>query len=223
MDCINCHGGMLAVGGEYNLLAGAASMELTMAEVAAPGKTFRAVSLVTRRCSQSPQRSRTRSGRLGHSPDAGLPHRRQFGVTLARHQQALCRAGQHSLPLQQRHGGVRCENCHGSTHAEWPIANDAANDNVAAKTLQGYAGKIIECRVCHIQGSLPLTINGPHGLHNVNDSRWLSESHGQFYTNNKSGCKACHGLDLLGTPLAKMPIARTFTVEGNTISYAREL
>ena len=72
------------------------------------------------------------------------------------------------------HGGVRCENCHGSTHAEWPIADDAANDNVAAKTLQGCPGKIIKCTTCHAQGSLQLNTNGPHGLHNVNDSGWGS-------------------------------------------------
>ena len=37
----------------------------------------------------------------------------------------------------------------------------------------------------------------------------------------KSGCKACHGLDLLGTPLAKMPTARSFRVDGNTVTYAQ--
>jgi hypothetical protein len=119
------------------------------------------------------------------------------------------------------HGGIRCEGCHGSTHAEWPNADDAANDNVAAKTLQGYSGKIGECTVCHVQGSLPLTTNGPHGLHNVNDSRWLSESHGDLYEQNKPGCKACHGLDLLGTALAKMPTSRVFTVEGRQVSYVK--
>jgi hypothetical protein len=119
------------------------------------------------------------------------------------------------------HGGIRCEGCHGSTHAEWPIADDAANDNVASKALQGFSGKVSDCAVCHVSGSLQLTTNGPHGLHNVNDSAWIDESHGQFYTQNKSGCKACHGLDLIGTPLAKMPTSRTFNVEGRSITYAR--
>jgi hypothetical protein len=41
------------------------------------------------------------------------------------------------------------------------------------------------------------------------------------FTSKTTGCKACHGLDLLGTVLAAMPAARTFTVEGNQISYAK--
>jgi hypothetical protein len=50
------------------------------------------------------------------------------------------------------HGGMACEACHGSTHAEWPVANGKANDNVAAKQLQGHAGPIIECNTCHADG-----------------------------------------------------------------------
>jgi hypothetical protein len=120
------------------------------------------------------------------------------------------------------HGGIFCQGCHGSTHAVWPNANASANDNVAAETLQGFAGKINDCTVCHMLGSLPLTTNGPHGLHNVNDSRWVSESHGSLYQQNKNGCKSCHGTDLLGTPLAKTPIARAFSVEdGGRVSFAQ--
>jgi hypothetical protein len=119
------------------------------------------------------------------------------------------------------HGGIRCEGCHGSTHAEWPNADPAANDNVAAIQLQGHAGPIIECGACHKAGSLQLTTGGPHGLHNVNDSRWVSENHGNFYQRDKAGCKACHGLTLLGTPLAKMPVARSLVVKGNVVTYAK--
>ncbi|MEN8108345.1 MAG: Ig-like domain-containing protein, partial [Pseudomonadota bacterium] len=35
------------------------------------------------------------------------------------------------------HGGLFCEACHGSTHAEWPASNPNANDNVPAKQIQG--------------------------------------------------------------------------------------
>jgi hypothetical protein len=115
------------------------------------------------------------------------------------------------------HGGLACEACHGSTHAIWPNADAAANDNIAAVQLQGYAGTLFECAVCHAPGSLPLTTGGPHGLHNVNDGRWLDEEHGGFYERNENGCKACHGTDLLGTPLAKMPAARTFRIEDDEI------
>jgi hypothetical protein len=69
------------------------------------------------------------------------------------------------------HGGVMCEGCHGSTHAEWPTANPNANDNVAASQLQGHSGYIAECQVCHEanDASLPLGNNGPHGMHPVSD------------------------------------------------------
>ena len=119
------------------------------------------------------------------------------------------------------HGGVFCEGCHGSTHAIWPNITDSANDNVASKSLQGYSGVIMECQTCHEQGSLSRTTSGPHGLHNVNDSRWYDEGHGNYYGNNKNSCKACHGQDLSGTPLAKVPIARTFNVEHRTVNYSK--
>jgi hypothetical protein len=120
------------------------------------------------------------------------------------------------------HGGLACEACHGSTHAVWPNADTNANDNIAAVQLQGYAGTLIECTVCHAPGSLALTTSGPHGLHTVNDDRWIDEEHGEFYERNENGCKACHGTDLLGTPLAKMPVARTFRIEDDEIvSFAK--
>jgi len=119
------------------------------------------------------------------------------------------------------HGGIMCEGCHGSTHAVWPNKDADANDNVAAKMLQGYMGAISECTTCHESGSLPLTTNGPHGLHNVNNSRWYDDGHEDFYENNKSSCKACHGKNLTGTPLAKMPISRTFRAEDKTVTYAK--
>jgi hypothetical protein len=37
---------------------------------------------------------------------------------------------------------VVCEGCHGSTHAEWPVRNANANNNVTATELQGHTGKI---------------------------------------------------------------------------------
>ena len=119
------------------------------------------------------------------------------------------------------HGEIMCEGCHGSTHAVWPNADTGANDNVASEMLQGYMGTIIECSTCHASGSLPLTTNGPHGLHNVNDSRWYDDGHEDYYENNQSNCKACHGQNLTGTPLAKMPAGRTFRVEDETVTYAK--
>lgn len=57
------------------------------------------------------------------------------------------------------HGGVACEGCHGSTHADLPSREPADNANNIA--LQGHAGTLRECVVCH--GTTP-TGAGPHGL-----------------------------------------------------------
>jgi hypothetical protein len=57
------------------------------------------------------------------------------------------------------HGGVMCEGCHNSTHAEWASARAEDNANIVA--LQGVVGPLTDCRVCH-------TVNpasaGPHGI-----------------------------------------------------------
>ncbi len=45
------------------------------------------------------------------------------------------------------HGNVQCEACHGSPHAITPTI--VAADNIQAIQLQGYAGAIADCRVCH--------------------------------------------------------------------------
>ena len=98
------------------------------------------------------------------------------------------------------HGAVACEACHGSPHAIWPNALASANDNLTAIQLQGHAGTISDCSTCHT--SLPLTLNGPHGMHNVNSTGWTLE-HEDFYENNSSSCRACHGLNLEGTVLSR--------------------
>ncbi len=116
------------------------------------------------------------------------------------------------------HGGIACEGCHGSPHAIWPNATANANDNITAKQLQGHVGTVIECDSCHTPGSLPMTTKGPHGLHNVNDPRWVDEEHEDFYKRNPDGCKACHGADLKGTDLAKVAADRSFRVEGRIVN-----
>jgi hypothetical protein len=45
------------------------------------------------------------------------------------------------------HGGVHCEACHGSPHAITPTVTEV--DNVQAISLQGHAGVINTCTVCH--------------------------------------------------------------------------
>lgn len=120
------------------------------------------------------------------------------------------------------HGGVACEGCHGSTHAIWPGDASHPNDNLASTEIQGHVGTIAECSSCHKSGSLSLTTNGPHGLHNINDPRWLTESgHPAFYKQNPSSCQTCHGTNLRGTVLSKALADRTFKVEGGSRSIAK--
>jgi hypothetical protein len=111
------------------------------------------------------------------------------------------------------HGGMACEACHGSTHAEWPVAKPSANDNVAATQLQGHTGPIIECKTCHADG-LALTTNGPHSLHNVNTSAW-NLNHDIFYELDIANCKACHGLLLEGTVLSRAAANRSLYADDN--------
>lgn len=61
--------------------------------------------------------------------------------------------------LSTGHGGLMCAACHGSPHSIWP-SREAA-DNVMAEDLQGMAGTLRDCTVCH--GVVP-DGPGPHGL-----------------------------------------------------------
>jgi hypothetical protein len=116
------------------------------------------------------------------------------------------------------HGGLSCEACHGSTHAEWPNANAAANDNVAANELQGHSGPIIECSTCHV--TLPLTTSGPHGMHNVNSQSFVS-NHEHIYEGNPAACQSCHGATLAGTVLSRAAADRDFTIEHGSVHIQR--
>ncbi len=57
------------------------------------------------------------------------------------------------------HGGLYCSACHGEPHAIVPSGND--RDNVQNTDLQGYAGTLDKCSVCH--GTTPKG-PGPHGI-----------------------------------------------------------
>jgi hypothetical protein len=99
------------------------------------------------------------------------------------------------------HGKIRCEACHGSTHAEYPTSEE--NDNVQSSYLQGYSGTVAECSVCH--ADIPLTGDrGPHGMHTAGQP-WVNR-HGSFAGKNVAPCAVCHGADYKGTFLS-----RTFT------------
>jgi hypothetical protein len=110
--------------------------------------------------------------------------------------------------LSKGHGGVLCQGCHGGTHAEWPNPNASANDNIAAAQLQGHSGTLIECTTCHAAGSLGLTLNGPHGMHPVNDTGWTAK-HSDVAEGNLDSCRTCHGMHGEGTVLSRVAATRT--------------
>jgi hypothetical protein len=114
------------------------------------------------------------------------------------------------------HSGIACEGCHNSTHAIWANPDELHNDNVAAQELQGHTGTVVECSTCHAPGSLALTLNGPHGMHNVADSRWTSGGHESLAKTNVKACAACHGTDYRGTVLSRTGAIRTWTLEHGT-------
>ena len=115
------------------------------------------------------------------------------------------------------HGGVQCEACHGSTHAIWPNANPNANDNVAAKQLQGHAGKISECDVCHT-ADLGITLDGPHGMHPVGvlGDKFADGGHEDIAEKNPDACRACHGQNGDGTVLSAMATDRVLKCDEKT-------
>jgi hypothetical protein len=219
LECRDCHGNMLSVGAAANLRAGGSIDGQNDGAARRPWKDLP-------RC-QSCHTGDAVSylSTAGTVPDGSWPfHLRQAYLKGDSSASPLLAVNKrfaentNSLYRFSRgHGGITCEGCHGSTHAEWPVANAGANDNVAAVKIQGHAGMIMECAACHKAGSLPRTIQGPHGLHNVNDARWYNGGHEGFYENDPSGCRACHGLDLKGTPLSRVSADRTFAAKGSML------
>ena len=213
LTCQNCHGGMLAVGGTTVLAAGGSLDGKADNQARRPWQDLP-------RC-QSCHTGDALS-HLGNSlilsqayedGDASASPRLAVNKRFAENDKTLFRD---SLG----HGKVACEGCHGSTHAEWPNADALANDNVAANQAQGHAGVISECTTCHEAGSLALTLNGPHGMHNVNDPRW-TEHHGDFFEHNPAACQSCHGRKLEGTVLSKVAVDRAFRAEDRNVNVAK--
>jgi hypothetical protein len=112
------------------------------------------------------------------------------------------------------HGDLKCESCHGSTHAEYPTTH--ASDNVQSIGLQGYTGPVRECATCH--GTVPNTVNGgPHGMHTIG-SQWIS-SHENAAKSSTAQCAYCHGADYRGSPLSVVKTAKSFNADGRLVSY----
>jgi hypothetical protein len=107
------------------------------------------------------------------------------------------------------HGGLQCEACHGSTHAEFPSIH--RNDNIRNLALQGHAGVMAECTACHTTSPNTVT-NGPHGMHPIGLG-WVSSHHDAIHSQaDRQACAACHGSDYRGTVLSRAQGDRTFTV-----------
>ncbi len=107
------------------------------------------------------------------------------------------------------HGGLQCEACHGSTHAEFPATH--RNDNLRNMALQGHTGVMVECTACHASMPIDATtaVGGPHGMHPVGQS-WVS-GHPDMIQGNVARCQACHGTDYRGTVLSRAQTDRTLT------------
>jgi PKD repeat protein len=120
------------------------------------------------------------------------------------------------------HGGLQCEACHGSTHAEFPATH--RNDNVRNERLQGHAGVTIECTACHVSMSASATTaaGGPHGMHPLGQT-WI-DNHPDLIeggTVTRAQCQACHGATYRGTVLGKAQTTRTVTSKFGTKTYWR--
>jgi PKD domain/Bacterial Ig domain len=108
------------------------------------------------------------------------------------------------------HGGLQCEACHGSTHAEFPSIHP--NDNIRDIEIQGHAGVMVECSSCHT--TTPTNyVGGPHGMHPVG-SAWVSAHPNYADSHGATQCQACHGTDYRGTVLSRMQADRTLSAFG---------
>ncbi|MGB4859365.1 MAG: Ig-like domain-containing protein [Dokdonella sp.] len=106
------------------------------------------------------------------------------------------------------HGNLKCEVCHGSTHAIFPSSH--ANDNQQSIALQGHSGTLIECAACH--ATQPNTVSGgPHGMHPVGQS-WIHD-HKDAANGSAQACRACHGSDYRGTVLSYSKADRTLSTD----------
>jgi len=223
ISCQNCHGNMSAVGGATPLATGGSIDGQNDGKSRRPWKdlprcqschTGDASSHLTLADASVMASDGIRTLVAFDPTDAAASPRKATGSRFAENTNALFR-------FSKGHGGVACEGCHNSTHAIWPNGVELHNDNVAAKELQGHSGTLTECTTCHGSGTLPLSLNGPHGMHVVADSRWTNGGHGDLADQNPQACAVCHGNDYRGTVLSRTAALRDFgshtVAKGSTV------
>jgi len=216
VNCQNCHGNMAAVGGLSPLKVGGS---IDGANDNMPRRPW----MDLPRCQSCHTGDAVSYAKLDPSLMAsdGLRTIVAFDPTDAAASPRLAQGkrfaenGGRLFRFSKGHGGIACEACHNSTHAIWSNPVDTHNDNVAAKELQGHTGTVAECSTCHAPGSLAPTLNGPHGMHNVGDSRWTT-GHENLAKANMQACAACHGPNYRGTVLSKTAAVRTWSTEYGT-------
>lgn len=200
--CIDCHGNMLAVGGVGQATKRYPWVDLPLCQSCHTGDAL-----------NNYDGQLVRRTAYADSPDMAtfiVPSNKRFAETPANPGYA----GKYGFKLYRNstgHGGMACESCHGSPHAEWPTQEP--NDNLAAERIQGHEGTIIECVACH-SNTLPKTLGGPHGMHNVNDKEWV-DSHEDFFEDTPQACQVCHGVFGQGTVYSKAAADRKFKTEEN--------
>ena len=219
LECLQCHGDMLATGGDFPLASGGSSDGQNDGHARRPWKDVPRC----QSCHTGDALNHISGGNTVPAPDGiRLQQAWRTGDVAASAILATnTRFAENANTLyrySKGHGGVSCEGCHGSTHAEWPNANAAANDNVAATQLQGHAGPIMECGACHAD-SLPNSLAGPHGMHPIGGN--FIDGHENLYESNHDSCKVCHGANLQGTVLSRAADDRSFSHEGHTYNLTK--
>jgi uncharacterized protein (TIGR03437 family) len=181
MQCQNCHGNMSAVGD--------------------PTRQGWLTEPNCQNCHTGTAAANSGQIRFTTALDAAGKLRPAADATFAT-QSGVPAAGLSLYRFSAGHGGLACEACHGSTHAEFPSSH--ANDNGQSNALQGHTGVIAECNTCHL--TIPSTGTGPHGMHQIGSS-WMSQH--QSAARNATQCQACHGTDYRGTVLSRAFTSRS--------------
>jgi hypothetical protein len=232
--CQDCHGSMAQVGDDFSINLSSATPFPSGADLSRripwahePGCQSCHTGDVLNNLAADPNVIPARDGvRLLRAYQSNDPNARPIVATNRRFAENEIGGKQVLYRLSKdNHAGVYCEACHGSTHAEWPVQPEqgsyVANDNMTALQLQGHTGVLIECTACHTAGSLPVSLNGPHGLHPIGDSRWVSGHEGFLEGQSLDTCRTCHGARGEGTVLAKVRADRTLNAEESRVNLVK--